>query len=218
MSSLTKALRLSYPAVHRLVGDDFFEAAAAAFIVEHPPGSAYLDEYGAAFPQFLSHFEPAAGLAYLPGVGRLEWAVSRAVHAADAEPIDPARLAAIAPEDRGRICFVPHPSVGLVRADHPVDLVWQGVLNGDDAQLAALELDAGAVHLLVQRLAGGGVDVMRLEEPAWRFAAALCSGEPLQGALETAHDLDASVLLADHLSAQRFIGFTLAAPAAGPAK
>jgi hypothetical protein len=213
LSSLIKALRLSFPAVDRLVGDDFFEATAGAFIVAHPPGSAYLDGYGAAFPAFLSRFPPAAGVAYLPGVANLEWAVSRAVHAADVEPLDPACLAAIRPEDQGRICFVPHPSVGLVRADHPVDIIWQAVLSRDDAQLATLDLEAGPVHLLMQRLAGG-VEVVRLDEPAWRFAAALCSGAPLQAALDAAWETDASVLLAEHLAAQRFIGFTLAAPAA----
>jgi hypothetical protein len=37
LSSLTKTLRLSYPAIHRLVGDDFFEVTAGALIVETPP-------------------------------------------------------------------------------------------------------------------------------------------------------------------------------------
>jgi hypothetical protein len=205
---LTKALRLSYPAVHRLVGDDFFESVAGAFIAEFPPRSAYLDDYGAEFSQFLLHFPSASGLPYLPHVARLEWAVSRAIHAADVESLEPAGLAALAPEDHGRVCFMPHPSVGLVRADYPVDSIWRGVLGRDDAMLAALDLDAGPVHLLVQRLADG-VEVLRLEASAWSFAAALCSGRPLQAALDAAIDFDPTVLLAEHLVARRFIGLTL---------
>jgi hypothetical protein len=50
MSGVTKALRLTYPAVHRLVGADFFEGAAARFIAQQPPRAAYLDAYGAEFP------------------------------------------------------------------------------------------------------------------------------------------------------------------------
>jgi putative DNA-binding protein len=211
VSSLTKALRLCYPAVHRLVGDDFFEATAGAFIVEYPPCSAYLDEYGADFPEFLLRFPPAAGLPYLPEVARLEWSVSRAVHAPDLEPVDPARLAELSPEDQGRICFVPHPSVGLVCANYPIDAIWRGVLGEDDAALAAVDLDAGPVHLLVQRLASG-VEVLRLDKSAWSFADELCSGRPLQAALDAAVNADASVLLAEHLAARRFIGFSLAAP------
>jgi hypothetical protein len=213
VGSLTKALRLTYPATCRLVGDDFFDATAGAFMAEHPPGCAYLDLYGAQLPEFLLHFRPAAGLAYLPDVARLEWAVSRAVHAPDLEPIDPAGLAAMAPEDQGRLCFVPHPSIGLVRSRYPVDMIWQAVLSRDDAALAALDLDTGAVHLLVQRLESG-VTVERLDGPAWRFAADLCGGRPLQAALDAAGAIDASMLLAEHLASRRFTGFAVAAPSA----
>jgi Putative DNA-binding domain len=213
VGSLTKALRLSYPAVRRLVGDDFFEATAGALIVEMPPRSAWLDEYGAEFPEFLLRFPPAAALPYLPQVARLEWAVSRAIHAPDVESLEPTRLTALAPEDQGRVCFMPHPAVGLVRADYPVDAIWRGVLGGDDAALAALDLGAGPVHLLVQRLADG-IEVLRLDASAWGFAAALCHGRPLQAALDAAGDIDPTALLAEHLAARRFIGFALAGHAA----
>src|SRR6266511_1419278 len=94
-SVLTKALRLSYPAVHRLVGAEFFDGAARIFVHERPPVSAYLDKYGAEFVEFLARFPPAASLAYLGDVARLEWAVNRALHAPDGEPLDVTRLAAL---------------------------------------------------------------------------------------------------------------------------
>src|SRR4029077_21064316 len=61
---LTTALRLSYPAVHRLVGTEFVEGGALIFIDILPPTGACLDEYGEGFPDFLSGFEPSASLAY----------------------------------------------------------------------------------------------------------------------------------------------------------
>src|SRR5713101_4836442 len=103
IGALTTALRLSFPAAHRLVGSEFFESAAGIFIEEEPPRTAYLDEYGEAFPEFLSRFAPAASLAYLSGVARLEWAMSRALHAPDVEPLDVSRLSAIDPGDHGRV-------------------------------------------------------------------------------------------------------------------
>lgn len=209
VTGVTKALRLTYPAVHRLVGADFFEGAAALFIAQHPPRAAHLDEYGVEFPDFLESFHPAAALVYLADVARLEWAVSRAIHAADAEPLDLARLAALAPEDQARVCFVPHPSVGLVCANYPADALWRGVLNGDDAALAAVDLDAGPVRLLVERRATG-VEVSRLDEAAWCFAAALCDGWSVEEALAGAADTRAAALLAEYLAAGRFIDFRLA--------
>jgi hypothetical protein len=60
IGNLTTALRLVYPAIYRLVGAPFFESAARLFIEEQPPQSAWLDEYGAGFAEFLAGFAPAA--------------------------------------------------------------------------------------------------------------------------------------------------------------
>lgn len=217
VATLTKALRLSFPAVDRLVGAVFFDSAARLFIERHPPRSAWLDEYGAGFPEFLANFAPAAALAYLPGVARLEWAVSCALHAADADPLDLARLAAINPNEQGRIALVPHPSIGFVCADYPVDEIRRSVLAADDAAMAAIDLGAGPVWLLVQRF-DTGLNVRRLGEAEWRFTAALCAGRPLDEAIAAVPDADAAMMLANHLAAGVFIDFALTGrePAAVP--
>lgn len=208
VTGVTKALRLSYPVVHRLVGTDFFEGAADIFIMRHPPRAAHLNEYGAAFSDFLRDFRPAASLAYLADVARLEWAVNRAIHAVDIEPLALARLEALPLEDRGRICFVPHPSISLVLADCPVDVIWQGVLSGDDAALAAVDLGAGPVHLLVER-GPTGVEVSRLRADDWYLAAALCEHRPLADVFAQTDGIGAEAQLAAHLVAGRFIDFRL---------
>jgi hypothetical protein len=208
-SVLTNALRLSYPAVHRLVATECFDGTARLFMDEQPPRCADLDQYGAGFPEFLARFPPVAALAYLPGVARLEWAVNCALHAQDAEPLDIARLAALTEEEQARACFAPHPGLSLVRADHPVDTIWRAVLDGNDAALASIDPASGPVWLLVQR-AEAGVDVSRLSKGAWCFTAALFAGRPLYRALEEERYDDAQALLAEHLSAGRFAGFSLA--------
>jgi hypothetical protein len=212
-SVLTTALRLSYPAVHLLVGAEFFEGAARIFIEAHPPTSACLDEYGDAFPEFLSDFEPSASLAYLPDVAALERAVNRALHAPEADPLDPHRLAVLAEHERAGVRFAPHPSVGLVRTDYPADLIWRAVLEQDDAALSTIDAGPGPARLLVQRLPAG-VEVRRMSEAAWAFTFALCAGKPLAAALDEARDFDASTLLADHLAAGRFADFSATSAAA----
>src|SRR5262249_53567434 len=67
-SVLTNSLRLSYPAVHRLVAAECFEGAARVYIEEQPPRCANLDDYGADFPEFLARFPPVAAVASLPPV------------------------------------------------------------------------------------------------------------------------------------------------------
>jgi Putative DNA-binding domain len=208
IGSLTTVLRLAYPAIHRLVGAPFFESAARIFIEAAPPESAWLDDYGAGYPEFLAGFPPAASLAYLPGVARLERAVNRALHAAGADPIEVSRLAGIEAADHARVQFVPHPSVGLVAAEYPVDAIWRAVLSQDDAAMAAIDLAAGPVWLMVERNPSG-VEVVRLPEPEWRFMSELCASQPLQEAIDAAPDVDVASLLAGHLKARRFIRFRL---------
>jgi hypothetical protein len=210
VSGLTKALGLSFPAVQRLVGTDFFDSAARPFIDEHPPRAACLDLYGEEFPEFLRNFSPAASLSYLADVAELEWAVNCAIHARDIEPLDLAELAAIKPEEQSRISFVVHPSVHLLRAHYPVDHIWQAILAQDDGALASVNVDSGPICLLVERRATG-VDVVRLDEPAWHFLTALCAGRPLQAALDMATDIDGPTALAEHLAVGRFVAFDLTA-------
>src|SRR5437016_1943269 len=54
ISVLTRALRLAYPAVARLVGDGCFEGLAQRFIAEQPPSCAWLDRYGERFAALLA--------------------------------------------------------------------------------------------------------------------------------------------------------------------
>ncbi|MEP6609815.1 MAG: DNA-binding domain-containing protein [Burkholderiaceae bacterium] len=216
VSTLITALRLSFPAVHRLVGAEFFDGAASIFAHEQPPRTPYLDEYGAGFPEFLARFPPASALAYLAAVARLEWAVNRALHAPDVDPLDVAQLAVIEPADHDSVRFVAHPSVGLVEADCPADTIWRAVLGQDDAALAAIDLAAGLVRLMVERSASG-VDVTRIDERGWRFATALIAGQPLGAALDGSPSSDAAALLADHLNAGRLVAFRLS-DAAGTAQ
>ena len=208
IGNLTTALRLACPAIHRLVGAPFFESAARLFIKEQPPQSAWLDEYGVGFAEFLTGFAPAASLPYLPGVARLEWAVNTALHAIDAAPLELSSFVAVAAADHGHIAFVPHPSVGLVAADHPIDAIWRAVLSPDDAAMTAIDLAAGPVWLMVERNANG-VEVLRLSEPEWRFMSDLCASRPLQEAIDAVPEIDAASLLAGHLAAGRFIRFAL---------
>ena len=207
-SVLTNALRLSYPAVERLVGTKFFAAAAERFIERHLPPSACLDDYGAEFPEFLARFPPAATLAYLGDVARLEWGVNRALHAPDADALDLARLGQLSEADRGRVCFLPHPALSLAYSDYPVDQIWRAVLEQDDGALGAIDFSDAPVWLVVRR-GLSGIEVSRMSESAWRFTAELCAGHPLHVALDACTDVDGVTVLAEHLTAGLFIAFGL---------
>ncbi|MDE3177447.1 MAG: putative DNA-binding domain-containing protein [Pseudomonadota bacterium] len=121
---LIKALEARYPVVRRLVGDDYFRAAARAFIARNMPQSAVLIAYGAALPQFLRAFPPAAEMPYLPDVAALENAWVEAYHAAEAAPLTLAALAEIAPERLERLRFRFHPAARWLRLATPAASIW----------------------------------------------------------------------------------------------
>jgi hypothetical protein len=200
IANLVGALRISYPAVRRLVGEDFFEGVVRAFIDTYPPQAAYLNAYGSEFTDFLGQFSPAASLTYLPDVARLEWVVNCALHAEDAPILDPARLAALQ-ADADPI-FVAHPSVTVFQTEYPVDAIWRATIDEDDQALAALDLSQGPLSLIVSRGANG-VSVARLGPDEFRFAEAIFSGVALSRAL-AAVDADMSQSLAAHLIEGRF--------------
>jgi hypothetical protein len=205
---LTKALRHCFPVVRKLVGDDFFESTVQLFITEHPPRVAWLDQYGGDLPEFLNSFPPAATISYLGDVAKLEWAVNCALHATDTEGLDLTKLNAIRSEDQARICFAANPSIQLLHLAGPADEIWRAVLAEDSEALGTIDIDAGSVHLLIERNAAG-VRVERLSLTAWRFLSDLCAGRSVEAAVEAAGNLDASAALAEHLALGRFTGFAL---------
>jgi hypothetical protein len=213
LTTLTGALALSFPAVRRLVGAEFFEAVAYQFIGAHPPSSAYLNDYGVQFPAFVAQQRQARALHYLPDVARLEWAVNRALHAQDAAALDLSALAALDPASIAAVRFVPHGGVAVLELDTPADAIWRAVLDEDDAAMRSLDLSAGPVWLLVGR-ERDGVQVRRIAPVAARFSARLFAGEPLQAALDALADgteagAELPAVLADHLASGRLIGWQL---------
>src|SRR5262249_40571469 len=53
---LIEALKDAFPALHRIVGDEFFRAMARAYVMVEPPRSPILLDYGAGFSDFIRQF------------------------------------------------------------------------------------------------------------------------------------------------------------------
>ncbi|MCA8884464.1 MAG: putative DNA-binding domain-containing protein [Rhodobacteraceae bacterium] len=122
--SLTEALETGFPTIRALVGDPFFKAMAGVHLRGFPPQSPMMMDYGQDFPAFLESFDPVAHLPYLADVARLELALRRAYHAADAIALDPAALAALPPDRLTRARLILAPAVQVLRSPYPVHAIW----------------------------------------------------------------------------------------------
>jgi len=195
MASLIEALESAFPAVQRLVGADFFKAAAKTYIKASPPRSPVLLLYGETFGDFLDGFAPARGVPYLGDVGRLEWARRHAYHAADAEPLSIARLSALPQDLLAETRFGLHPSLRLLSSRFPLVSLW-AVSSGADPG-AEVDMRRGEEAAVLRPALS--VDVRLLPPGGHDFLARLAAGETLSAAAEAATGACVDFDLATHL-------------------
>ncbi len=196
VAGLGETLKAAFPALRRIVGDEFFSAMARIYVSCEPPNSPILLDYGAGFADFVGSFEPAAALRYLSDVARLERAWVEAYHAADAEPIDPTALGRIDPDQLPHVSLMLHPSVRIVRSSFPAVTLWQMNINGGVP--TAIDVDGGGENALVVR-PKTEVAVRVLPAGAAAFIQTLAAGLPPCDAMKFAFDDDPSFDLAGTL-------------------
>ena len=195
--TLTEALEATYPVVVRLVDRRFFAYAADRYIRQHPPAGPCLFEYGETLADFLATFPASRHLAYLPDVARLEWALNRALHAGDAVTLDPRWLAALPPDEIGRVRLRLHPSVSRLQSSWPIDRIWRANQPAADPD-ATVSLDQGGACLEIYRLEHDVV-FRSVAAGTYAFRSALGSDLDLQSAVDAARCADPRFDLTDAL-------------------
>lgn len=182
VAGLVNALRLRFSVVEKIVGKEFFAAMARVFAVAHPPQSPLLMLYGDTFAGFIATFEPTSDLPYLPDVARLEIARTRAYHAADAEPIDPAQLRGFDSQELYHIRVTLHPSAQILRSRHPIVTIW--AMNSGEGELGPIDENDPEDALVMRPQLD--VAVRRLPPGGAVFLQALSAGAALGKAAESA--------------------------------
>lgn len=168
-SRLVDALRDTFPAVVRLVGDEFFRFAAQEYAARTPPRVATLLTYGEAFAEFLASFPPASGIPYLADVAKLEFLYLEAYHAPDPEWRNQDLIASGADGIRP----VLHPSARFLTSPFQASRIWE--LNRSDAPFDNVILPELREYLLVIR-PGREVEVRRLRFGAYAALLAFANG------------------------------------------
>jgi hypothetical protein len=210
-TTLTEALKATFPVVCRLVDERFFAFAADTYIQGHPPSGPCLFEYGESFPGFLEAFPPCRSLPYLADVARLEWTLNTALRAADEPPALPAALMQVRAADRPHLVFRLQPSLRLLASAWPVDRVWAANQPGADPE-QTIDIGAGGVQLELRRQ-GEGVTFRRLAAAPFAFRRALARRQTLESAAAAAlasdRRFDLTSALADLLGEGAIAGFSV---------
>jgi hypothetical protein len=197
MVSLLGVLEDRFPATCRIVGEEFFRAAARLFVAAEPPRSPIMMFYGDSFPSYLAEFEPARNVPYLADVARLEAARTRAYHAADGKPLARDALAVVPLEALAGMHFTLHPSLEIVSSPYPVVTIY--AMNLGEMELAPITDWRGEDALIVRP--EYEVEVRRISAGARIFLQCLADNDPLGEAAGAASAASAGFDLAAGLAA-----------------
>ncbi len=132
--SLIEALRTAFPFVIRLIGDEPFTRLAVGYARAHPPSSPLMMFYGATFPDFILETVSPKSAALLSDAARLDIALRRSYHAADAPALSAQYLREIAPEALEHAQFRLAPATIILQSSGPLFDLWAGKPPGTAAQ------------------------------------------------------------------------------------
>lgn len=207
MKGCIDALQANYPAVSRLVGEEWLRAAAAVYVRDALPARPMLLEYGSDFADFLAQFEPAAELPYLPGVARLDRFWTEAHAAASNDTPLPAALAPLATCNFFRARLQLHAATRWAWfSDAPIYTIWSR--NRSEAVFES-DIEWQPEGALLTR-PGDSVQWYALDHAGCVFLDTCAAGGTLadaaQAALAMQPDADLGRLMARLLEAGTFSG------------
>lgn len=194
--SLRAALAELYPTIKKLVGEEFFNGTADAYIRAYPPQQPAMVYFGLDFSDFLSQFKHTQNMAYLSDIASLEVARHKAYHASDVEILDKKKFAGIEATVFERSQLELHPSVQIISSIFPIFTIWQSNLdeaNLDEANLAENTSDDEEIALnepqwLIVVRCEYEVRVFNVDHGTYLFYHDLLNQEPVYNAAQHAQD------------------------------
>lgn len=178
------ALAAAYPVIVQVVGTEFFEALARAYLTHSPSTSGDLNRYGMQLPAFLEGFPPVRELPYLPDLARLEWAVHSAHYGADASPLDVSRLASVPEGEQASLYLRLNPLCALFDSRYPLARIWE-VHQKDYAGELSVQFHDGPFRTLVSR-PRFRAQASAISAGEYEFLVATAAGATLSEALDAA--------------------------------
>lgn len=147
-SRLGEALASNFPALAKLLDEDFHRLAEA-YVATHDSPFFSIRNYGDDLPRFLAAHEDYAGAPLLAELARWEWAMTGVFDAANAAVLGHEALARVEPREWAQLRFRWHPSVQRLALNWNVPQTWKALTG--DSERPAVEYSAAPMQWLLWR-------------------------------------------------------------------
>lgn len=132
VARLTAALRDNFTVLHRALGDDEFDALAAAYVDAHPSRTPSIRWFGDRLADFMTGaYAERLPHESLADFARMDWALRGAFDAAAAPPLRPATLMALAPEQWPTLRLALQASVAQIELGWAIEPAWRALREWD---------------------------------------------------------------------------------------
>lgn len=197
LSHIAGALHDTFPAVWRLVGEEYFLDAAREYVRLHPSRSGDLRHVGDRFPAYLASLFGTDRYQVVAEVARLEWLIQDVLLAAPHRSLDLTALAAVEPAAYGSLHFVLHPALRLFESPYPAQRIWESNVMCE-AEPEVIDVRSGPDRLAILPYRSQ-LRFVRLSRGDWALLNAIAAGETwaasVAAAMQSDEEFDASVAL-----------------------
>lgn len=185
--NLVNALRVTFPGVWKLLGEECANSVAYAFIINKKnfPSSGCLDDWGEHFPEFLASLPELSELTYLEDYAIYEWNKQLIYNATGGKTLlETTALSAISEEDFARLRVYFTPCVSFFKSSSPIDQIEE-MLN--EANNEGIKLETRNSYCIIHRF-NDQILSYWIEEGLFAFLYMLHQGKTFEQASTKAVD------------------------------
>lgn len=158
---VTEALSATYQHTLALVGEEFFNAIARAFILQHPPHENNILHYGDGFSDFLEQLEQLQTLPYVAEMARFEWLLEQTSNTElQQQQLNIEELASIDEQQLSQLVFHIPTQAAIFSSKQNIHNLYEMIINN---QVQAMDLEE-ACYLVLIKQADFSIEIMTLAE------------------------------------------------------
>lgn len=181
IQNFVKDLRISYPGVWKLLGEECARGAALAYAhyLKHLTSRGNINKFGANFPEYLRTFPPTSDLIYLPDFAKLEWLRALSHDARQESVVSIEELQSVIADNIESYKFRFNSSVFFMISKFPLSEI-QDLLERENSE--PITLSARGSYIIICRV-DNNVRNIFLDQHSWEFLFSLSQGNSLGTAL-----------------------------------